>query len=272
MIKIFTKIVIDMETLKVIERYGYIYDGPVAYAAAAALPLIGMGVSLIGSLFGHSGPSDAEKAAAKSDFQFTQTMQNEQSTQFANNQDALDTLKKAWDPIAKGGAYQYGFSSPEDAALRSSIENAGATATTNTVAAEELRQQQESGGADTMPTGANAALDTIARETGAQKTATELGNEKLAGYAQGHQNFTEATSAEAKIAELSNPTAYADAAVNASKQGLESQKNIDTQNANSMTSKLMGGIAGGFANLDTTGSSTGAEQASSFMVGASGKG
>ena len=256
-----------METLEVIERESYDYDGPIAYAAALAMPLIGAGVSLIGGLFGQHGPSKAEKELAKSDLQFTQTLQNEQNTQFANNQEALNTLKTAWDPIAKGGAYQYGFSSPEDAALRSSIENAGATATTNTVAAEQLRQQQESGGADTMPSGSSAALETIARETGAQKTADTLAQEKLAGYAVGRENFAKASDAEAKIAELANPTAYADAAVNASKASLSSQQNIDTQNANSMTSKLLGGIAGGFANLDTTGSSTNAEQAGNFAAG-----
>src|SRR5487761_416395 len=109
MIKIITKCVLDIETnqwLPELEE-SYIYDGPVAYAMGfmAALPLVSKGLGILGGIFGHSGPSAQDKAIAKNDFQFMQTLQNEQNTQFANEQEAQNTLKTAWDPIIKGGAY-----------------------------------------------------------------------------------------------------------------------------------------------------------------------
>lgn len=265
--KVVTKCILDVESNKWTYEESYMYDGPWARALQALPAAISGGAAIAGAIFGGGGASSQDKAIAKDQYQFMQELQNEQGTQFANNQEALTTIKNAWEPIAKGGAYQYGFSTAEDQALQSQIENAGATATENSVAAQQLREQQQSEGAAVMPSGAQEAIEAQQREVGAQKTATNLGQEKELGYQVGRENFAQATSAEEAIANLSNPAAYAGAATSAGEAALGSQKNVDTANANSLTSKVLGGIIGGAGNLDTTGGSSVGEQLQNFGLG-----
>lgn len=231
--KVYTKIVIDMDTLEVVEREGYDYAGPWAYA-----------LGQVKQMFSGSNPQTTD--LANEDSQFMQTMQNEQGTAFAGQQSALNTINQANAPLVAGGAYQYGFSTAEDQALQSNIENQGAQATQNTVAAQQLREQQQSGGADVLPSGAQAALETQARETGAQATAAQLGQEKIAGYEQGNKNFNNAVGAEEKVADLENPTGFAGAANQSSSNALASQSAVNSLASNSLTAKLLGGaITGG---------------------------
>lgn len=222
--------ILDMETLEWVSNDGiYFYDGPV--------------VGFLG------GASSAENANAKSEQEFMQTLQSEQQTQFANEQLAQQQVQKAWAPIVAGGAYQYGFSTAEDAQLQKNIEERGAQATENTENAALLREQQASGGANAGPAGATEALNAQIAATGAQSTATALGQEKELGYQTGRENFLAATEGETKVAELANPTGYAGEATGAAGAENQAQNIVDTANANSLTSKLLGGIAGGIANI-----------------------
>lgn len=232
MYKYYSKIVIDMETLCVIGRVVHDYSGPWALC-----------LGTVKSMF--SGATSEDKALAKSQNQFMETLQNEQNTQFANEQEAQKAIQAAWAPILKGGAYQYGFSSAEDQNLISQIESGGATATENAVTAQQLREQQMSGGADVLPSGAQAAIEAQQRELGAQNTATNLLKEKELGYQVGRENFAKATDAERAVAELSNPTGYAGAATEAAKGAETAQQQVDKMNANSLTAKLLGGAIGG---------------------------
>jgi hypothetical protein len=216
---------LDMETLERVSNDGvYLYDGPI--------------VDFLG------GASSAENANAKSEQEFMQQLQAEQQTQFGNEQQAQSMVEKAWAPIVAGGAYQYGFSSAEDQQLQQNIENKGAEATTNTENAALLREQQESGGANAGPAGATEALNAQVAATGAQSTATALGQEKELGYETGRQNFENAVGGETSVAELSNPTAYAGQATGAAGVENQSQQIVDAANANSLTSKLLGGVIG----------------------------
>jgi len=261
--RVITKCVLDMESNKWIYEESYLYDGPWAECIGA---IVGGAASIAGSLLNRHG-NQAEKKLQTNQQQFMETLQNEQGTQFANNQEALNTLKTAWEPIAKGGAYQYGFSSAEDQNLISQIESGGATATTNSVAAQQLREQQMSGGADVLPSGAQAAIEAQQREVGAQNTANNLLKEKELGYQTGRENFLNSTKAEEDIAQLSNPTSYAEAANQTAQNELGANKAVQTTNAQSLTSKLLGGVAGGFENLDTKGSSSVGEQVGNFFTG-----
>lgn len=194
-------------------------------------------------LFGGASKADTnlqnQSAAAFSN------LQNEQQIMFGTDQDALNTVNNAMTPIVNGGAYQYGFSTAEDQNLQNEITNAGAMATANSVAAQQLRNQQMSGGASVMPTGAQEALEGAQRELGAQQTATNLAQEKEAGYQTGRQNFFNAAQNEEQVASLSNPTGFANAATGAGNLELGANKQVDTANANSLTSKLLGGAIGG---------------------------
>lgn len=208
-------------------------------------------MGFFGDLFG--GASGQDKAIAKGDFQFMQTMQNEQNIAFQGFQDALNTVKARMTPIANGGIYQYGFSTPEDQNLQNLIETQGALGTAHSVAAEQLRQQQLSGGAEVLPTGAQATMELQARETGAQKTAEALAQEKELGYQVGRENFLQSTGALERVAGLENPTGFANAATSAEGEALNAQKQVDKMNANSLTSKILGGVIGGAVGYATGG-------------------
>jgi hypothetical protein len=204
------------------------------------------------------GATEGEKGIAKDEAEFMSNLQGEQATQFANEQQAQQQIQAAWSPIIAGGPYQYGFSTAEDQQLQQNIVNQGAEATANSINATELREQQQSGGAATAPTGAQTALEAQVRQTGAQSTATNLANEKLAGYEQGSKLFSEATGAEQSVAQLANPNAYAGAATSAGNAALDAQQVMQQANANSLGMKLLGGVVGGLGSasspLNTSGS------------------
>jgi len=103
---------------------------------------------IIQGLFGGASPQETQDA--KLDSQFMQTLQAEQGTIFSENQQLQNQLNTAWNPIIQGGAYQYGFSTQEDQALQDQIRTEGAQQTTNTINAEQLREQQATGGASSV--------------------------------------------------------------------------------------------------------------------------
>lgn len=238
--RVITKCVLNIESNKWTNEEYYFYDGPWELCLGTVKRMF-------------SGATPEDTSLAKSQKQFMETLQNEQNIQFANEQEAQNAIQSAWSPIIKGGAYQYGFSTAEDQNLISQIESGGATATENAVNAQQLREQQMSGGADVLPSGAQSAIEAQQRELGAQATATNLLQEKELGYQVGRENFAKATGAEEAVANLANPTGYAGAASEAAKNAQTSQQHVDTMNANSLTSKLLGGAIGGTVGYLTGG-------------------
>jgi hypothetical protein len=236
--KVYTRIVIDMETLEVISREGYDYIGPWEYAIGQVKQAL-------------TGSNPQTTANATEDEQFQQTLQNAYNTTFAGQQAALNTVNSAMAPIVAGGEYQYGYGTAENAAMQSEIENAGATATTNSIAAQQLREQQQAGGAGVLPSGAQAALESEARTTGAQSTAAALNQQEIGGYEVGRQNFQQAVGAEEQVAQLENPTGVAGAASEAEGQAINAQNQVNQLQSNSLTGRLLGGGIGGAITSNT---------------------
>ena len=202
------------------------------------------------------GASSAQNAEATGTEQFMQAMQQEAETQFPEEQAYQQSLGTAGQQLMAGGPNAFGFSTGENAALVSGIQNAGATATANTEAASQLREQQASGGAQTMPTGAQAALNAQVAATGAQNTASQLGQERLAGYQAGRANYQMGVGETESAAGLANPTGYSGAANEAGNTAVGAENAVQQANANSLTSKLVGAsiaygstyTGGGFGN------------------------
>lgn len=253
--RIITKCVLDMETMQWLPEL------------EESSPYSGNWQECLEGLKGMFGATGDDQQIANTEREFMTTLQTEQNSQFAQEQQAQQLVQKSWDPIMKGGAYQYGFSTAEDQALQSDIVNKGAEATTNTENAALLREQQASGGAATAPSGATEAINAQIAATGAQSTAANLAQEKLAGYEQGSKLFSEATGAEEDVAKLADPTGYAGAATGAGNAALNSTKYVDTMNANSLTSKLMSGAIEGGLSVATGGVSSLAEAGSAFAGG-----
>jgi len=202
------------------------------------------------------GSNQTQRDEATGSQQFAQAMQQEAQTQFPEEQAYQNTLGASGKALMANGANGFGYSTGENANLVSNIENAGATATTNTENASLLREQQASGGAQTMPTGAQEALNAQVAETGAQSTAAQLGQEREAGYQAGFEKYKTGAAEVGQAAELANPTGYAGAATSAEGQAVTAENAVQQANANSLTSKLIGaGIQAGTSWLSKPGAS-----------------
>ena len=219
------------------------------------------------------GASEGDNSVNSEQHQFFNELTQNTTTAFQGAQTDLDALNKAWGAISSQGINQYGYSSAEDRAITGAITNAGAQATENTVSAEQLNQQQAAGGANAGPSGASEALQTQAREVGAQNTATELGKEKIAGFEQGNQNYLNAMSGEQNVASEQGSLAgsMASSAVGQGGNEIKSQQMVDTANQNSLLNKVLGGVVNAGLGLATGGVSTlmqGAGAAANAAAGA----
>jgi hypothetical protein len=222
--------VLDIETLQWVSNDGvYEYDGP--------------------TIRFDGGASGAAKENETAQSDFYNAMTSEQATTFGEAQDILNNQQTAWNPVLAAGPYQFGFSTAEDDALKADITNEGATATTNTENAALLREQQASGGANAGPSGATEAINAQVAAEGAQSTAASLSKEKLAGYEQGSNLFSEASNALSNTAQLENPVGTAGATTGAGQGSTSAINLVDTENANSLVNKVIGGVAGGISNI-----------------------
>jgi hypothetical protein len=196
------------------------------------------------------GPSASAKANESAQAAFYTQMTSEQTQMFASQTALLSQIQAVSAPILAAGPNQYGFSAAEDAALQDTIINQGAKATADTVNATKLQQTQATGGTNLLPTGAGEELTANAEILGAQSTATNLANEKLAGYQQGNQNYGQALSALSGVAGLESPTSYATAATGAGNASTGATELADSERS-TLLSSLLGGVIGGLGSASS---------------------
>lgn len=190
---------------------------------------------------GASAASQANEAAQTA---FLQQMTTEQETQYATQQPLLAQVQQTWAPILAAGPNQEGYSEAENNAQRAEIQNQGTAAQANATDAEALREKQQSGGANVLPSGASDQINADINILGGQKTAQGLEAETAANYAQGRQNFENATTAESGVAGLQNPIGYAGATTNAEGQATNAINLVDTESS-SLLDSVLGGVASG---------------------------
>lgn len=152
---------------------------------------------------------------AQNGSQFFDTLQAQQQQAFGGNQGALQAISKAWAPVLQTGAVPYGYSAGLDRLLSSNAIQQGAAATANAQNAAALQRKQAAGGANVMPTGADAQINADIAAKGAQSTAQALTGIKEAGFQQGLTNLSGATQAELGIASGENETGLGEAATGA---------------------------------------------------------
>ncbi len=205
------------------------------------------------------GPSGSQKQLAAQEADFSTTLNQNYAKNFAAQSSILQNLTRMFTPIAEAGPDQQGFGSQELAALNTQIgEGSGAnygkaSRALNTVLASR------GGGNEVLPTGGEAAL----RETLASSAAQEASQEELAvtraNYAQGRQNWSQATAGLDALAGQYNPNAIAGEATGANTSAFgEATKIQEMQNQKEMA------IAGGITSL--------AMGAATFGAGAMGGG
>jgi hypothetical protein len=228
------------------------------------------------------GPSSQEKALAASEQSFSQLLQQNYQTQFANQQGVLDTLNHTLSPIVSAGPNQQGFSPQELASMETTAINttAGNYANAARALATNIAGQTRTGtgAAGAGGTGLETGIQQQEQAQLASNAAGALSNEQLgivnANYATGRQNFQNATGGLETLSGQYNPLGYAGAGTTAGSTAFNEAGAINQQSQAGL--KELAGLAtggldilsGGLGNLDTTGGSSFGEQVGNFFTGA----
>jgi len=189
------------------------------------------------------------KSAAQSAQNFYNTLAQQQQTEFAGQQNALNAINNMWSGVISTGAIPYGYSPQLDNLLQSNVINTGTQAGANAANAAALQQKQAAGGANVLPTGANAQINALIGSQTQQNIASGLRQEKIAGYQQGLSNLEGATNAELGVAKTEAPTEGANAALGANKAeeeaGAEIFKEAQATGPLAIASSIIGDVANG---------------------------
>ena len=220
---------------------------------------------------GGCGPSSAEKNLQREETAMMQQYSIIFNQQFAKQDQVLSQINQQLSPILAKGINQTGFSAGELAALNTqAIDTTGAGYKNAAVA---LGNQTAGMGTSTLESGVQQQLKAgLASTASGELSAEELGITQ-ANYAQGRQNYLTALGGEQQLAQAYNPQSYAGLSQQAEGQSFSQADTIAQQQAQEEQA-IAGGVAslamgavGGIGNLDTTGGSTGGEQALNFLSG-----
>lgn len=158
------------------------------------------------------GPSQAQTDLQESQAQFYQTLQQQDATNYNEDQGILTQMQSVYAPILAAGPNQYGFNTGEDQTLNTEAEEGvGANYKSASTALKE-QQAAEGGGDSYLPSGVKSQQDEEIDTGAAQTLSQEQQQIKQAGYQQGYNQFTQATSALQGTAGLLNPNGTASAA------------------------------------------------------------
>lgn len=190
------------------------------------------------------GPSAGEKNIESQQDRFASTLQENYNQQFASQNDVLNGLNNALNPIVAAGPGQQGFSPQELAAQNTEAINSTGAAYKDAAQAVGGQLAGRGGGGSS---GLESGIDQQIKGTLASKAAGNLSSQQLGitqnNYATGLQNFNNAVGGERALADLYNPTAYAQNADSANSTAFGEENQINTQE-NQEQADLFGSIAG----------------------------
>ena len=245
-----------METMQWISVESYEYEGPVALCC---------------------GPSGAEKSLASSEQSFSNLLQADFGSRFANQTNLLNSLNQSLSPITAAGPSQEGWSPQEAAAISTAtINNAGAAARNATQAVQGALAGR--GGDSGLESGVDKQILAGVKSNAANTLANQQTQNTIADYNQGTQNYWRAIGGQQILASLQNPEQFGSQAISAN-QGAFNEADQIQQQQNQEEAAIAGGITGlaenfvapGLSNLDSTGGSSGGEQIWNFFKGAAGQ-
>lgn len=196
------------------------------------------------------GASQQQNDLAASQTQFYNTLQTDQASQFANQQNVLTSLQNTLNPIAQAGPNQYGFNTAETNNLNSSVINN--TAQQYAGASRALGQQQGAagGGNSLLPSGVQSQQQAALAASAANQTASGLTGVQQAGYQQGNNMYNNAVGQLGGVAGQygSGATSYAGSANNAGTDAGNELNTIYNENEASNPWSVVGGLLGGAAS------------------------
>lgn len=197
------------------------------------------------------GPSDQEKQLNAQESKFSNMLMGNYANYFGKQSAVLDNLNNYLTPIAEAGPTQQGWAAPEVAAVNTQI---GETTGQNYAKAAQALGNQlsaEGGGNAYLPSGAaNTLKAQIATAAAAQQSSENLAATE-ANYAQGRQNWQQATAGLQELGQQYNPSAIASEASGANQSAFGQADKIQQEN-NQLAKDIAGGItglAGGFLDF-----------------------
>lgn len=196
------------------------------------------------------GASDQQNNLASSQTAFYNTLQQDQSAQFANQQNVLSTLQNTLNPIVAAGPNQYGFNAAETNNLNSSVINNTASQYANEARNLGAQQGAAGGGNSLLPSGVQSQQQAALAASAANQTASGLTGVQQAGYQQGNNQYNNATAQLGGVAGQygSGAQSYAGSANTAGDNAGKTLNTIYQENAAASPWNLVGGILGGVAN------------------------
>jgi hypothetical protein len=242
--RITTKISWDLETGRVLEHKSYDYEGPMDLCC---------------------GPSSQETAIEASQQSFMTMLMNNYQTQFANQQEALGTLNKAFAPVLAAGPNASAWDMPGGA-----VAEAALTSTAINTTAAGARQAEQAVAGEGAGRGASSGIQTgiqkqinavIASQATGQLGAQELGIQEL-GQQLGRQQYNMAVGGEQALAGAYE--ASAGGAMGGANTAATSAYNMAETNAMAATQEFSA-IAGGIGAM-------GGDVAQGFSGGVAGGG
>lgn len=223
------------------------------------------------------GSSSSEKALGASEQSFSNSLQANYAQNFGAQSAELSNLNNIFTPIAQAGPDQQGYGPQQLAALNT---QAGEGVGQNYQKAQQSLNTSlaaQGGGNEALPSGAANQLKAGLASAGANQMSQEQLGITNANYNQGRANFGNATAGLDALAQAYNPTGIANSANQSNSSAFGEADKINQENnqwesdvAGLATGGIKAGLgflSGGLSNLDTTGSSTGAEQVGNFFSG-----
>jgi hypothetical protein len=199
------------------------------------------------------GASAGETAVATQQQNLGSTLGQDYGTTFGEQQGTLQNLTNSLTSTLKAGPGQYGFSAPEDTALRTQADSGTAASYQAAKQATGEASAAQGGGNAVLPSGEAGALNAQnANAAAAQQSSQQLGITN-AGYQQGEQNYQNAEQGLDTVSQIENPNSYASNANSANSGAFSSQNTITQQNNAANPWNIGLGLLGGAVDAGLSG-------------------
>jgi hypothetical protein len=201
-----------------------------------------------GSLDLCKGASDQQNALAASQTAFTNTLQQDTATQFANQQAIQSSINQALEPVIAAGPNQFGYNQAELNNLNSNAVTGVAQSFANAKKGLQNTQADQGGGNALLPSGVQQQQNEVLASQGAGQEANELLGIQNAGYQQGYNTFENAIGQTQNLDNSLNATGFAGQANTSGADAGNTLETIQKENAAASPLNAIGGVLGGAAS------------------------
>jgi hypothetical protein len=195
--------------------------------------------------------SDSQNQIGDEQSAFYKDLLSQDQTTFGEFQSILPQITGAYAPILAAGPNQNGFSAGETNDLNTQATEGVSTNYRNASQALNETEAARGGGDTYLPSGVNSTENESLLSSAAQQQSNEQLQIKQAGYAQGAQNFQNATAALTNEQSILNPQGAASTATSGGTAASNTAAAISSEN-NSWEAPLIG-AAGAVGSAALTG-------------------